>query len=141
MSDFDELPRRILKNYLNQRGWDVIGLSRKERKMDLRLDFYQYIKDFASKITDDDAFLVITHNKKDGDCILSMAGDWEILSSLFSTDDYVNHEDQEVYENIRSLIINTAYNICRTDDKVRDRLMEGIRKLKNEENRTIQPDI
>lgn len=98
--------------------------------MDLRLDFYNELNKYSDGLTDDDALLVLSHNKKDGDCITLLAGDWEILSSLFSINGYVNlnegNEDQFI--KIKEMILNTAYNICMTDDKYKEKFVKGLNK-------------
>lgn len=96
--------------------------------MDLRLDFFNALNTYTETLTDDDALLVLSHNKKDGDCVTLLAGDWEILSSLFSTKGYVNFENgnKEQFENIKKMILNTAFNICATDDDVRNKFMQEI---------------
>ena len=52
--------------------------------MDYRLDMFNSVKKYLSNIDENDAILVLMHNKKDGDCFTALGGDWEILSSLFS---------------------------------------------------------
>ncbi len=54
--------------------------------MDLRLDFYNELNKYVDEFTEDDALLVLSHNKKNGDCLTLLAGDWAVLSALFSTE-------------------------------------------------------
>lgn len=98
--------------------------------MDLRLDFFNALNDYAKELTKDDALLVLSHNKKDGDCITLLTGDWEILSSLFSVNGYVNLTEgtQTQFDNIKYAIINTAFNICMTDEKYRVKFLQAISK-------------
>lgn len=96
--------------------------------MDLRLDFFNGLNEYTKELTDNDALLVLSHNKKDGDCITLLSGDWEILSSLFSTKGYVNltEGNQEQFNNIKKMILNTAYNICMTDDECKNKFIKGL---------------
>ena len=96
--------------------------------MDLRLDFYNELNKYVDEFTEDDALLVLSHNKKDGDCLTLLAGDWEILSALFSTKGYVNLTDdnREQYDNIKKMLLNTAYNICMTDNKYKRKFINGL---------------
>jgi hypothetical protein len=98
--------------------------------MDNRLAFFSYVKEYAETLTDDDALLILSHNKKQGDCFTSLVGDWEILSVLFSQKGYINYEEgnTEQFENIKKMILNTAYNICMTDEEKRIKFIEGLEK-------------
>lgn len=96
--------------------------------MDLRLDFYNGLNEYAKQLTENDALMVLSHNKKDGDCITLLTGDWEILSALFSVDGYVNFDkgNKEQFENIKKMIINIAYNICMNDENYRVKFLKAI---------------
>ena len=98
--------------------------------MDNRLDFFSYAEEHAETLTNDDALLILSHNKKQGDCFVSLVGDWEILSVLLSQKGYVNYEkgNTEQFENIKKMILNTAYNICMTDEEKRIKFIEGLEK-------------
>lgn len=98
--------------------------------MDNRLDFFNYLNNYKSKLTSDDALLVLSHNKKDGDCITFLSGDWEILSSLFSIEGYVNFNEgnKEQFENIKNAILNTAFNICMTNSKIKSEFLKQLSK-------------
>jgi hypothetical protein len=98
--------------------------------MDSRLDFFSELNEYAGKLTNDDALLVLSHNKKDGDCIIMLVGDWELLSSLFSVKNYVNLTGNiEQFENIKKMILNTAFNICATDQKYKDKFIKGLNNI------------
>ena len=96
--------------------------------MDNRLDFFSYAEEHAETLTNDDALLILSHNKKQGDCFVSLVGDWEILSVLFSQEGYVNYEkgNTEQFENIKSMILNTAFNIMVNDEKIRNEFLKGL---------------
>jgi len=96
--------------------------------MDNRLDLFNDINKYLKTTTDDDAILVLFHNKKDGDCFTALAGDWEILSALFSTKGYVNFDkgDKEEFDNIKKMILNTAYNICMTDELIKEQFKNKL---------------
>jgi hypothetical protein len=97
--------------------------------MDYRLDMFNSVKEYLSNIDENDAILVLMHNKKDGDCFTALGGDWEILSSLFSAEGYVNYDkgNNTQYESIRKAILNTAYNICMTDDNIKKMFIDGLK--------------
>jgi hypothetical protein len=100
--------------------------------MDLRLDFFNSLNQYTKELTEDDALLVLSHNKRDGDCITLLSGDWQILSSLFSIKGYVNltEGNQEQFNNIKNMILNTAFNICASDIECRDKLSNALNVLK-----------
>jgi len=105
--------------------------------MDLRLDFYNALNEYAAELNNDDALLVLSHNKRDGDCITLLAGDWEILSVLMSEDGYVNYKDKkqaEVFNNIRKMIVDITLNICKNDDKIRKSLFQTLGDIEYEKN-------
>jgi len=139
--EIDETINRLSKGkcMFMQKIFQQVGAEEKQtltnkttKTMDNRLDFYNTVNDFSKTLTDDDALLVLSHNKKQGDCIAVLAGDWEILSQMLSTDGYVNTNEQNIntFENIKKSILNTAYNICANDVIVKDRFMEGLKELK-----------
>lgn len=96
--------------------------------MDLRLDFFNSLNEYSKQLTEDDALLVLSHNKKNGDCITLLTGDWEILSVLFSVKGYVNFDkgNKEQFENIKKSITNIAYNICMSDENYRIEFLKAI---------------
>ena len=99
--------------------------------MDSRLDFFNTLNKYANKLTDNDALLVLSHNKKDGDCITLLAGDWQLLSSLFSVKGIVNFSEGDIkqFENIKKMILNTAFNICVIDTKYKDKFIKGLNNI------------
>jgi hypothetical protein len=96
--------------------------------MDNRLDFFNSLNNYSATLTEDDAVLVLSHNKKDGDCVSVLLGDWEILSMLLSTEDYVNFKDgnKEQFENIKKCILNSAFNICMNNKETKDKFIKGL---------------
>jgi len=96
--------------------------------MNNRLDFFNYLNDYADTLTDDDALLVLSHNKKQGDCFTSLVGDWEILSMLLSTKGYVNFEqgNYEQFTNVKKMILNSALNICANDQETKEKFIKGL---------------
>ena len=98
--------------------------------MDLRLDFYNELNKYSDHLTNDDALLVLSHNKRDGDCVTLLAGDWQILSSLFSVKGYINltETNKEQFNNVKKMILNTAYNICMADDECKEKFINGLNK-------------
>jgi hypothetical protein len=96
--------------------------------MDNRLDFFNSLSKYSDTLTDDDAVLVLSHNKKDGDCVSVLLGDWEILSMLLSIDGYVNFKDgnKDQFDNIKKCILNSAFNICMGDKKIKDKFIKGL---------------
>ena len=104
---------------------------------DSTLDFYNEVKKVSEELTEDEALLVISHNHKEGHSVQALAGDWQTISALLSTNGYVNldtPEQEEVYENIKRLFLNTALNICATDRKTRKRFMRGLKQIDKKTN-------
>lgn len=101
--------------------------------MNNRLDFYNALGDHLETLGDDDTLLVISHNRKDYDLFYSFFGSWEDISLIFSNKYAVNHkgESKIQLEQIKEVILNTAYNICNEDEKVRDKLLKGLNALES----------
>ena len=96
--------------------------------MNNRLDFFNAVNNHAETLTDDDALLILSHNKKDGDVLVCFLGDWELLSMLFSVENLVNvpEEKQSGYEDAKAFILNTAYNICMTDELIKEQFKNSL---------------
>jgi hypothetical protein len=97
--------------------------------MDNRLDFFNTLNKYLETLTDDDALMFIHHNKKDGDALMSLVGDWELLSILFSVNGYTNLPDDEShsYYEVKKMILNTAYNICLADEEAKNRFINNLK--------------
>ena len=107
--------------------------------MDNRLDFFNYIKEYQTTLSDDDALLVLSHNKKDGDCITLLNGDWQILSALFN-DGYVNfvNGNRKWLNDIKKSILNIAYNICEFDNKSKRKFLKALNSDVNNKDQSIE---
>jgi hypothetical protein len=99
--------------------------------MDNRLDFFNTINNYSETLTEDDAFLFISHNKKQGDAFFGLSGDWELISILFSVNGYTNVTDaqRENFENVKKTILNTALNICSTDLATKQLFINALKSL------------
>lgn len=96
--------------------------------MNNRLDFFNELQKHSETLTNDDALLVLSHNKKDGDVVVSLIGDWQLLAMLFSVENLVNvpEEKQNGYKDARAFILNTAFNICMTDETIKQQFKNGL---------------
>jgi len=99
--------------------------------MDLRLDFYSALNKYAEKLSEDDSLLVLSYNRKDGDCITLLEGEWNDLSALLSTEGIVEHVNgsEVAFENIRKAVLNMALNICSTNKGHKEKLATALKAL------------
>jgi hypothetical protein len=99
--------------------------------MDNRLDFYNNVENFIETLTDETACLVLCHTPTEGDFILAFHGNWEYLSSPFSTMDYVklNEDNKERYEMTKNFILNTAFNICNSNNEIKESFIKSLQEL------------
>lgn len=101
--------------------------------MDNKLDFYNDIKRYAETLTDEDALLVLSYNKKDTDCINVLVGDWKILTGLFVP---IKEKDLDLKDgsavnmnNIKSSIMNIAFNVCVNDKESKKKFLKALKNL------------
>ena len=67
---------------------------KKHKDMDYRLDLFNAVEKFQEEMTEDDALFIICHNSKQGDLILGLYGDVDLVSSVLANDNgYVNFEN------------------------------------------------
>jgi len=99
--------------------------------MNNRLDFFNAINKHCETLTDDDALLFLSHNKKQGDAFFCLVGDWELLSILFSVKGYPNvpEDAKNDFEDVKKMILNTAFNICHTDLEIRELFTKRLETL------------
>ena len=101
--------------------------------MDYRLDLYNAVDKFEEQMTDDDALFIICHNSKQGDLLLGLSGDVNIISSVLA-DDYdcvnIENKNQEVkYKKTQAMVLNMAINILRVDEDLRKKFNLAIELL------------
>ncbi len=98
--------------------------------MDYRLDLYNAVQKFQEEMTEDDALFIICHNSKQGDLLLGLDGDVDLISSVLSNDNgYVNIETKEQkikHDGAKRMVLNMAINILRTDKDLRKKFVIGI---------------
>jgi hypothetical protein len=91
--------------------------------MDYRLDLHNAVDKFQEQMTDDDALFIICHNSKQGDLLLGLEGDVNLISAVLANDNgYVNLETKEQkirHEQAKRMVLNIAINILRTDAELR----------------------
>ena len=101
--------------------------------MDYRLDLFNAVEKFQEQMTDDDALFIICHNSKQGDLLLGLEGDVNLISSVLASDTgYVNIESKEhkiKHEQAKRMILNIAINIIRTDADLRKKFIIGMQSL------------
>ena len=101
--------------------------------MDYRLDLWNAVDKFEEQMTEDDALFIICHNSKQGDLLLGLSGDVNIISSILADDyDCVNIENksQEVkYKKTQAMVLNMAINILRVDKDLRKKFNIAVNAL------------
>lgn len=83
--------------------------------------------------SEDDSLMVIANNNKTGELIMGSFGKWEDISLILSNKDVVNHTEESIttYAEIKSLVLNTALNICNEDKNIRTMFKKGIKAMGN----------
>jgi hypothetical protein len=100
--------------------------------MNKRLEFINSLNNYIKESDKDEAILVITHNMKTHDLVLAFNGEWETISLIMSNHNAVNHSETSIdtYNNIKKLILNTAVNICKEDNKTLNIMLDGLKNIK-----------
>ena len=98
--------------------------------MNNRLDFYNEANKYLETLSEDDYFMMVGHNKKDGDLMLTAFGDWEQFSTIFSNKEVLTQQDGlEGYDNIKSTLLNTVFNICAQDVETKNTFINSLKNL------------
>lgn len=101
--------------------------------MDYRLDLFNAVEKFQEQMTEDDALFIICHNSKQGDLLLGLDGEVNLISSVLANDNgYVNIENKEQkvkHEQAKRMVLNMAINILRTDEDLRKKFVIGMQSL------------
>jgi hypothetical protein len=101
--------------------------------MDYRLDLFNAVERFQEQMTEDDALFIICHNSKQGDLLLGLDGEVNLISSVLANDNfYVNIENKEQklrHEQAKRMVLNMAINILRTDEDLRKKFVIGMQSL------------
>jgi hypothetical protein len=101
--------------------------------MDYRLDLHNAVEKFQEQMTEDDALFIICHNSKQGDLLIGLDGDVNIVSAVLANDNgYVNIENKEQkvrHEQAKRMVLNIAINILRTDEDLRKKFDVGMQSI------------
>lgn len=101
--------------------------------MDYRLDLFNAVTKFQDEMTDDDALFIICNNSKQGDLLIGLDGDVDIISAVLANDNgYVNIENKEQkirHEQAKRMVLNIAINVLRTDEDLRKKFIIALRAL------------
>lgn len=101
--------------------------------MDYRLDLANAVEKYQEQMTNDDALFIICHNSKQGDLLLGLDGDVNLISCVLANDNgYVNIETKEQklkHEQAKRMALNIAINILRTDEDLRKKFTLALNSL------------
>lgn len=101
--------------------------------MDYRLDLFNAVQNFQEEITNDDALFFISHNSKQGDLIIAVNGDVNLISSVLANDNgyvnFINKEQEERHEYAKKMILNIAINVLRTNPILRKKFVQSLSML------------
>jgi len=101
--------------------------------MDYRLDLYNAVGKFQEQMTDDDALFIVCNNTKQGDLLIGLDGDVNIISAVLANDNnYVKIENKDhklKHEAAKRMVLNMAINILRTDKDLRNKFSIAIETL------------
>jgi len=73
----------------------------------------------------------VAHNIEKGDMLISLLGNWELFSVIFSTDKYVNltEESKDTFIEAKKMILNTVVNMCKNDNELKHKLLKYLVEL------------
>lgn len=101
--------------------------------MDYRLDLFNAVEKFQEQMTEHDALFIICHNSEQGDLLLGLDGDVNLISQVLANDnEYVKIENKEHkirHEQAKRMVLNMAINILRTDTDLRDKFSTALSTL------------
>lgn len=101
--------------------------------MDHRLDLFNAVEKFQENMSVEDALFIICHNSEDGDLLMAIEGDVNLISSVMANDNgYVNfktNEDKIRHEQSKRMVLNIAINILRTDEDLRIKFITALKTL------------
>ena len=84
-------------------------------------------------MTEDDALFIICHNSKQGDLLIGLDGEVNIISTVLANDNgYVNLETKEQkmkHEQAKRMVLNMAINVIRTDDDLRKKFSIAMQSI------------
>lgn len=101
--------------------------------MDYRLDLFNAVEKFQENMSVEDALFIICHNSEDGDLLIGIEGDVNLISSVMANDNgYVNlktKEDKIRHEQSKRMVLNIAINILRTDKELKSKFEIAMKEL------------
>lgn len=101
--------------------------------MDYRLDLFNAVDKYQEQMTEDDALFIICHNSIDGDFLLGLDGDVNLISSVLANDNgYVNIDTEQKklsHEQAKKMVLNMAINILRTNEGLKKKFTIAIKSL------------
>ena len=128
----DERDHKAMNEELNQPSC-LGAVIRSLYTMDYRLDLFNAVEKFQEQMTEDDALFIICHNSKQGDLLLGLDGEVNLISSVLANDNgYVNIENKEQkvkHEQAKRMVLNMAINILRTDEDLRKKFAIGMQSF------------
>ena len=105
----------------------------KNNNMDYRLDLFNAVEKFQEQMTDDEALFIICYNSTQGDLLLGLDGDLNLISAVLANDEgFVNLENKEQkisHEQTKGMVLNMAINILRTNIELRNKFAIAIQSL------------
>lgn len=93
--------------------------------IDHRLDLYNNLQEFINKSTEKDSIFVVSYNTESEDTIFFAKGDMDIIGGIMIPEN-VPVQFKEQSDMVKSLILNTAYNILLDSKEDRDVMLKAL---------------
>lgn len=94
--------------------------------MDYRLDLYNAVENYENEMNEDDGLFIVCHNAKDGDMLVGISGNLDVLINAVSNPNgYVKIETKEQLERhdgAQGMILNMALNILENKPELKKNL-------------------
>ncbi len=101
--------------------------------MDYRLDLFNAIDAYQKQMTEDDALFFIAYNTKDGDLMMGLEGNVDLISNVMANDNELvmidSKEHRINFERSKSMVLNIAINILRTDASLKSKFELALKKI------------
>ncbi|CAB4215739.1 hypothetical protein UFOVP1483_47 [uncultured Caudovirales phage] len=92
-----------------------------KKNMDYRLDLFNAVSAYQKHMTKDDALLFVSYNLEDGDIMMGLDGNVNIMSAVFANENGAMKlstlEKRVQFRKAQSAVLNIASNILRVDKK------------------------
>jgi hypothetical protein len=98
--------------------------------MDYRLDLFNSVSNYRANMTEEDALFIVAYNSQEGDLIMGIEGNVNLLSMVLSDMNGVemekNKDKIENFKETQRSVLNIALNILRENEDYRNKFKIAI---------------